>query len=114
MCVSSSRGFVNLLLRRMQPAEQDVIKDRVVKQKGLLGDKSDLFAQRFLRDASADLDRRSLPLRKSDRYNRRISERMVLLPAPLAPDEREAFSLVRCAGSRPLGHPCDVVCVAEM
>ena len=48
--VSGLRGFVDLLLRRIESAEQDVTKDRVVKQKRLLGYEPDVVAQGFLRD----------------------------------------------------------------
>ena len=61
MRVSGLRGFVNLLLRRIELPEQDVVKDRVVKQKRLLCDKPDLVAQGFLGDraqlAAVDLHR---------------------------------------------------------
>ena len=44
---SLSRG-VNFVRRRIEPAELDVLEDRVVKQKCFLGDEADLLAQRFL------------------------------------------------------------------
>src|SRR5215469_5503287 len=48
--VSCVCGFVNLLLRRVQLSELNVVKDRVVKQERLLSDEPDVIAQRFLGD----------------------------------------------------------------
>src|SRR6266699_6932440 len=47
--VGSSCGFVNFFRRSVQPAKLDILEDRVVEQKCLLGDKPHLFAQGFLR-----------------------------------------------------------------
>src|SRR5207249_10752425 len=46
--VSSLGRFVNFLRRGVQPAEQDIVEDRIVKQKCLLRHEPELFAQRFL------------------------------------------------------------------
>ena len=46
--VSGLRRCINFLWRRLEPAELDVFENRIVKQKRLLRDEADLFAQRFL------------------------------------------------------------------
>ena len=46
---AAARRFANFFFRRVEPAELDVSEDRIVKQKRLLRDEPDLFAQRFLR-----------------------------------------------------------------
>ena len=47
-------GGVDFFRGGIEPAELDVFEDGVVKQKRLLRDEADLFAQGILRDASGD------------------------------------------------------------
>ena len=57
--VSRPRGGLDFFLRRVEPAELDVFEDGVVKEKGVLGDEPDLFAERALGERRANRGRRS-------------------------------------------------------
>ena len=57
MRVGGLGGGVDFLRGRVEPAELDVLEDGVVKQKGLLRDEADLFAQR----SAGVIARRSRP-----------------------------------------------------
>ena len=43
---------VDFFARGIEPAELDVFENRVVKQKGILRNQSDLFAKRYLRQSA--------------------------------------------------------------
>ena len=64
---SGPRRLVNLFLGRIEPAELNVAENGVVKQKCLLRDETDLFAERLLRERAQILaiDRARCP--RSDR-----------------------------------------------
>ena len=109
--VSGLRGFVDLLLRRIELAEQDVIKDRVVKQKGLLGNEPDLVAQGFLRGrtqvTAVDLYRtRSRIIQAQDQRENGT------FTGATCPDQREGFSGLNMQGYVP-DRVSVSICVAE-
>ena len=100
MRVSGPRGRVNFLLRRVKSAEQDIIEDRVVKQKRLLRDQADLLAQGFLCDraqiSAVDLYRSEVGSYKpqDERENRALT-------GSARPDQGVTFSPVRSGGLSP-------------